>query len=686
VKRALSAWILFAAVLASHSPGQVAVEFAASSQWSGGFVANIRLTNQGTTAVNGWALAFDWGAAMTSHWNATITTTPLASGFRYAAVPASWNSTIAAGATINVGFQANGAFTPNVSGCSVNGIPVNPTYSGTGGGGGGGGGGTGTAPFVAIAGVANTAEAFFPPVGTSTHALSLTNGTSGTTWSVRTNNPKVILPSIVGGTLRIVTRNPGFASMTLTESSTGASRIIGIAVRTPGGAVPRLPQRLAIGSVSEDTTAHLDYWKGYGAGGADDRRFVDIRYIYVNGGPDNGWRTWTNTPGMRVTQYIRESKKLGMIPCFVFYNVPDAGESLFTNTLHLQDPAYMDGYWKDLDLFCDLVRAETTDGWPVMVILEPDCLGYFAQAGYSPTGTQVIPRVDRAYAVLGFDASVILGPTDPVFPNHIRGFVEAVNHIIRRDCPTAIFGWQFNLWASPPGGFTGTPMGGNGICRLTDTWGIDIGRRKIRAEAAAITRWYMDAGVLASNADFVSIDKYGLDAVGQASGAATNPSASPWFFNNDHWQNYLLFVKSLHRTASKPVVLWQMPVGRVNATTTINPTTGTAFPILNNSVAHYEDSASTFFFGDTFVPGSPTRMAWFSSNLGGDPKVSVSGSTVTWGEHLTDTVDAGVVAFLCGPGVGASTTNIPPSNLSQPGATDDGFWMYHVTRFLNRFK
>jgi hypothetical protein len=79
-------------------------------------------------------------------------------------------------------------------------------------------------------------------------------------------------------------------------------------------------------------------------------------------------------------------------------------------------------------------------------------------------------------------------------------------------------------------------------------------------------------------------------------------------------------------------------------------------------------------------------MAWFASNLGGDPKVSVTGASVTWGEHLSDTVDAGVVALLCGPGVGASTTNIPPSNLSQPGATDDGFWMYRVTRFFSRFK
>ena len=232
--RSLRAWVLLVLVFAPTGHGQVAVEFAASSQWSGGFVANIRLTNQGTTAVNGWTLGFDWAAAMTSHWNATITTTPLAAGFRYAAVPASWNATIAAGATINVGFQANGAFTPTVSGCVVNGVPVTPTYSGTTGGGGGGGGG-GPAPFVAIAGVAHAAEAFFPPVGTSTHALSLTNGTSGTSWSVRTNNPKVILPSIVGGSLRLVTRNPGFASMTLTESSTGASRIIGVAVRTPGG-------------------------------------------------------------------------------------------------------------------------------------------------------------------------------------------------------------------------------------------------------------------------------------------------------------------------------------------------------------------------------------------------------------------------------------------------------------------
>jgi hypothetical protein len=652
---------------------QVAVEFALSSAWDGGFVTNVRLRNDGTTTVNGWTLAFTWSPQIVSHWNAILTTTPTGVSYRQELTPLEWNSTIAPGATVTVGFQANGTFTPTVTACAVNGFPVVPTYvSGPGGGGG--------TPIVEIGGVLAAADAFRIPPGMTTRALALSSGADVAAWSVRTNNPRVMQLSVgaaAGGghELRLNALAPGFASITVADAGSGASRTVGVAVERPDASMPGFPAYLALGSVSEDIAAHLDYFRGYGPGAAGGNRFVDFRYIYINGGPVSGWRTWTAVPGDRARRYVRESKRLGMIPCFVFYNVPDSGESLATNVAHLHDPQYMAGYWRDLDLFCDLVREETADGWPVAVILEPDCLGYFAQAGYAPDTPAIAPRVDTAYSTAGFDGDPILAAGDPQFPNSIPGFVRAINHVLRRDIPSVRFGWQLNLWASPPGGFAGTPIPGNGICRMTDIYGIAGGRMRIRAEARAIAEWYVAAGVLSSNADFVSIDKYGLDAVGANPACAADPAAGPWFFNADHWHNYLAVVRSLHEATERPVVLWQIPVGRVNSTTDVDPAAGAPFAPLDNSIQRYEDSATTFFFGDTFDPGTATRRAWFATNAGQDPKVSTSGALVTWGEHLSDARDAGAIALMCGAGVGASTTNIPPSSGISQGPTDGGFWM-----------
>src|SRR5262249_10469249 len=159
-------------------------------------------------------------------------------------------------------------------------------------------------------------------------------------------------------------------------------------------------------------------------------------------------------------------------------------------------------------------------------------------------------------------------------------------------------GWQMNLWASPGGGWT-TPIPNKGLMHITETAGIAAGRSQIAAEAAAIANFYLQAGISKYRASFVSIDKYGLDAPGFQSSAAQDPANSIWFWNNDLWQNYLTFVKSLHTTTNLPVVLWQIPIGRMNSSRALNPNDPSgAFPDLTNTNQNYEDSAPDFFLGD----------------------------------------------------------------------------------------
>ncbi|GGR57242.1 MULTISPECIES: cellulose binding domain-containing protein [Streptomyces] len=72
--------------------------------WNTGLTANLTLTNTGTTAIDGWSLAFTLpeGQTITSGWNADYSP---ASG-RVTARNVSHNATLAPGASVDIGFQA----------------------------------------------------------------------------------------------------------------------------------------------------------------------------------------------------------------------------------------------------------------------------------------------------------------------------------------------------------------------------------------------------------------------------------------------------------------------------------------------------------------------------------------------------------------------------------------------------
>ena len=124
-------------------------------------------------------------------------------------------------------------------------------------------------------------------------------------------------------------------------------------MRTDEGELPGLPDYVTIGSVSEDTAGDLAFWQDFDSSDPLTNKYVDSRYIYLNGGPISGWRSWGPD---RVTSYIRESMKLGMIPQFVYYNIPDSGESFEVDTQHINSLLYMESYFQDLKYALDAIR------------------------------------------------------------------------------------------------------------------------------------------------------------------------------------------------------------------------------------------------------------------------------------------------------------------------------------------
>ncbi len=75
-----------------------------TNEWNSGFTGEISITNNGTSAINGWDVSWAYtdGSAITNSWNANVTGTG-----PYSATGLNWNSTIQPGQSVSFGFQGS---------------------------------------------------------------------------------------------------------------------------------------------------------------------------------------------------------------------------------------------------------------------------------------------------------------------------------------------------------------------------------------------------------------------------------------------------------------------------------------------------------------------------------------------------------------------------------------------------
>ncbi|GCE26125.1 hypothetical protein KDA_16090 [Dictyobacter alpinus] len=101
--------------------GSCKASYNITNQWAGGFNGDVMITNTGSSAINGWTLTwtFPSGQQITSGWNGTVTQ----QGANVTVTNASYNGTVNAGASIDVGFSANTG--------STNTNPTSFTFNGT---------------------------------------------------------------------------------------------------------------------------------------------------------------------------------------------------------------------------------------------------------------------------------------------------------------------------------------------------------------------------------------------------------------------------------------------------------------------------------------------------------------------------------------------------------------------------
>ncbi len=470
---------------------------------------------------------------------------------------------------------------------------------------------------------------------------------SGNISSIISRNPGVVSWTISGSTVTFSGIKAGRTGLKI--ESGGQSYYMGLRVNHSDGSLPGLPDYLSVGSVSEDLAGDLAFWKDLDTDATN--KSMDIRYIYINGGAIGGWQSWGP---QRPATFARESLRLGLIPFFVYYNIPDNGESYQLDLAHAQDPVYMTAYFQDLSNFMDSVQS-VMNGELYGIILEPDFLGYMQQNAVPNTPILIPTAVSQSNIATG--------------AGNISTLVHRINNTVatkRNAGHNLFFGWQLNLWAY------GQHAGSKGIIRKSDDLNFEPAKFLIGLTAQEITQYGIDAGILSYGADFISIDKYGLDAMGQNN--TPNPADCTWFFNVDHWNNYLHFVENMHKTAQKPIILWQIPVGRINESLYASAYNNQTYPNVDNTPTKYEDSSTDFFLGDSFLPMDPNRINYFMDNKWNDPKLYYAwGSGILhWENHMEATQKKGVISVLFGAGVNASTDGVgsPPS--------DEYFWIQKV--------
>jgi cellulose 1,4-beta-cellobiosidase len=126
--------VVVTATQASAATG-CSVNYTITNQWQGGFGANIAITNLGDPLTS-WTLKFNFaaGQSITQLWNGTAT----AAGTAVTVTNASYNGTVATGASVNPAPGFNGAWTTSnpvpasftLNGVTCTGVIANPTSGG----------------------------------------------------------------------------------------------------------------------------------------------------------------------------------------------------------------------------------------------------------------------------------------------------------------------------------------------------------------------------------------------------------------------------------------------------------------------------------------------------------------------------------------------------------------------------
>ncbi len=312
------------------------------------------------------------------------------------------------------------------------------------------------------------------------------------------------------------------------------------------------------------------------------------RYQYLAGGVNtgSGWQTWQETTvpaGEFANRYIVESAAQGQVPVFTYYMLlqtnPGTGADEQARVLgNFANAATMAAWFADLKVFFQ--QAHRSPGTTVVLHVEPDFWGYVEQRATNRTDPTSVPG-----QVAGSGFAEVAGYAD-----NAAGLAQAIVHLRDLHAPNVRLGYHASVWG------TNTDIL---VSKPSDT--------EVQRLANLAGDFYLN---LHAAFDLVFMEFSDRDS---AYHELVNHRGQAWYGAEDY-RRHRLFLSTLVTRTSRPVVLWQIPLGN------------NVMRSCNNTAHHYQSNQVEWLLGDL-------------------------GST-----HLADYRQAGVIAFLFGAGDGNGTT------------------------------
>jgi hypothetical protein len=222
----------------------------------------------------------------------------------------------------------------------------------------------------------------------------------------------------------------------------------------------------------------------------------------------------------------------------------------------------------NLILSLNLAKAHTDVDHPVPCgfVVNPDFLGACQQGGFAPD--YAMPVREPLRQALAHWKVVATIPQN--IEENIRGYVAAVNWLIRTVAPAVTFGWQVNLWG----------VGASEWIYASD----DSPVRNGRVTAAYVRALKVHEGPYAP--DFLAVDRY------EADDFTIRAYANGYCYWVHEWKRFFDFCAELSRDLKVPIMPWQVPASHAPLVTD---------PVNDNFDTQNWGTGGTYILGDPAI-------------------------------------------------------------------------------------
>jgi len=222
----------------------------------------------------------------------------------------------------------------------------------------------------------------------------------------------------------------------------------------------------------------------------------------------------------------------------------------------------------NLILSLNLSKEHTDAGHPVPAgyVVNPDFLGACQQGRFGPEYAMPVREPLR----MALDHWKVKATIPDHIDDNIRGYVAAVNWLIRTVAPAVTFGWQVNLW-------------GVGASEWIYASG-DEPVRNARETAAFIRAMGVHDGP--DVPDFLAVDRY------EADDFTIRSYANGYCYWTHEWGRFYDFCAELSRDLKLPIMPWQIPASHAPHVSD---------PVNDNFDTQNWGTGGTYIFGDRAI-------------------------------------------------------------------------------------